>query len=442
MQAPKLCLVEDDPIMGESLTHRFALEGIGVDWYRDAESALAGIGEHPYRAVISDIRLPDMSGEELFGRLLAGDAPPPPTLFITGYGTVEQAVRLLHLGARDYLTKPFDLDQLLNKLRTMAPELFTGEAEETAEPALGVSPAMRRIQETLQQLAGHRVSVLITGESGVGKEYVANYLHQCESRGREQPFVAVNCAALPENLLEAELFGYEKGAFTGALRQHRGVFEQAHGGTLFLDEIGEMPATMQAKLLRVIQDGRVKRIGSERTIRVELRLVCATNRDLKRAVRNGEFREDLFFRINVIHIEIPPLRERKEDILWFAQRFVERCSRRHGVRRYLLPVSERYLCQQPWPGNVRELDHTIERACILARQEILGPRELGAVEGRQAVEGGDLKSHLVEYERQLIVEALKRHQWRILETAGRLGISRKSLWEKMRRYGIQGPGEE
>ncbi|HEB96638.1 MAG TPA: sigma-54-dependent Fis family transcriptional regulator, partial [Sedimenticola thiotaurini] len=411
---------------------------------RDAGSALEALRDDGYAVVVSDIRLPDMSGEALFGQLLEGGRLPPPTLFITGYGSVEQAVRLLQRGARDYITKPFDLDELLHKLRAIAPGLFPGRSTDEQDTVLGVSPVMRRIQDTLRQVARHRVTVLITGESGVGKEYAASYLHQQDPQRRERPFVAVNCAALPEHLLEAELFGYEKGAFTGAVRSHRGVFERADGGILFLDEIGEMPSAMQAKLLRVIQDGRVQRIGSERPVGVDTRLVCATNRDLKKAVRKGEFREDLFFRINVIHVEIPPLRERREDILWFARRFIEDYCAAHGARHYLLPVSEKYLLAQPWPGNIRELHHAIERACILAPQEILGPRELGAADQEAPAVGEvpgdeDLKRHLLDYERQLIVDALNRHQWRIGDTASGLGISRKSLWEKMRRYGIHEP---
>jgi DNA-binding NtrC family response regulator len=440
----RLCLVEDDPIMGESLSHRFQLENIDVDWHQDATSAIKAISNTSYSVIISDMRLPDMSGEALFESILEMDRQPPPVIFITGYGSIDQAVRLLKKGARDYITKPFDLDELLNKLRTISKDLFSGDDSAGSEPILGISPLMRRIEETLRQVAQHQASVLITGESGVGKEYAARYLYNASMPDAGAPFIAINCAALPDNLLEAELFGYVKGAFTGAVRNHRGVFERADGGTLFLDEIGEMPASMQAKLLRTIQDGVVQPVGSEKTLHVDVRLICATNRDLKKAVRAGEFREDLFYRINVIHVNIPPLRRREEDIQWFAQRFVEEYANKHSVHHFLPPISERYLKAQLWPGNIRELNNLIERSCILARQEILGPKELGglsseiSIEDDQLMAGGvNLKQYLVECETRLINETLEGHQWKIAESAASLGISRKNLWEKMRKHGIK-----
>ncbi len=435
-----LCLIEDDPIMGDSLTHRFSLEGVSCDWYQSAKSALDAMQKREYAAVISDIRLPDLSGEAMFNRLLEQRKTPPPTLFITGYGSIDQAVRLLKLGARDYITKPFDLDELLNKLRSLCPEIFSNQESQSQEPVLGVSPIIRIVQDTLMRVAKHDASVLITGESGVGKEHAARYLYQNSDHEQKRPFIAINCAAMPQNLLQAELFGYEKGAFTGSERRHHGVFERANGGTLFLDEIGETSTAMQAKLLRAIQEGTVQRIGSEETIQVNVRLIFATNHDLKKAVKDGRFREDLYFRINVIHIHVPPLRERRDDILWFARRFVDDYTREHGVRRYLAPISERYLTEQLWPGNVRELRHTIDRACILARQEMLGPAELGLSASEEAEsqnpQASDLKTYLRDCERRLIGDALETHEWRIAETATSLGISRKNLWEKMRKHGI------
>lgn len=436
----RLCLVEDDPIMGESLTHRFTLEGVSCDWHQTAEAALSAMEETGYGALVSDIRLPDMDGEAMFNSLLKQNKAPPPALFITGYGSIDQAVRLLKLGARDYITKPFDLDELLAKLHSLCPEIFIAPGSLSSRPVLGISPVMRNIQQTLMQIAQHDAGVVITGESGVGKEYAAQYLHRCVDSGRERPFIAVNCAALPENLVEAEMFGYEKGAFTGAERRHRGVFERAHGGTLFLDEIGEMSGSMQAKLLRAIQEGIIHRIGSEETVRVDVRLVCATNRDLRKMVSEGGFREDLYYRINVIHVPIPPLRERKEDILWFARRFLADSAHKHSLSRYFTPIAERYLVDRSWPGNLRELRHAIERACILTRQETIGPKELGATDSEEvelhASDERDLKGCLQEYEENLIREALAAHRWHIVETADSLNISRKNLWEKMRKHGI------
>ncbi len=440
-QRVKLCLVEDDPIMGESLTHRFSLEGISCDWHQTAGSALSAMEKTEYGALVSDIRLPDMDGEAMFRSLFEHNRSSPPTLFITGYGSIDQAVRLLKLGARDYITKPFDLDELLTKLHSLCPEIFIDGDCPASESVLGVSPVMRNIQETLMRIAQHDAGVVITGESGVGKEYAAQYLHRCGDSGGERPLIAVNCAAMPDNLLEAEMFGFEKGAFTGAERRHRGVFERAHDGMLFLDEIGEMSVAMQAKLLRAIQEGIVHRIGSEETVRVDVRLVCATNRDLRKLVSEGEFREDLYYRINVIQVPIPPLRERKEDILWFARRFMADSARKHALSRYLSPMAERYLVDRSWPGNLRELRHAIERACILARQEMIGPTEFEEKDSKEMEscfsETRDLKTCLQECEENLLRESLEAHQWQIAETADSLKISRKNLWEKMRKYGIE-----
>ncbi len=434
--SPRLCLVEDDAIMRASLCQRFTIEGIACDCFTRAEDALSALSDRQYAALISDIRLPDMSGESLYSRLLESAMPPPPTIFITGYGTIDQAVRLLKLGASDYITKPFDLDDLLVKLREVSASLFGDMEEGSAE--LGVSSVMRQLKNTLDRLAAHRVDLLITGESGVGKEYAARYFAKCCNKTTGAPFVAINCAALSEDLLEAELFGHEKGAFTGADRRRRGLFEQASGGVLFLDEVGETSPRMQAKLLRTVQERVVQRIGSEETIPVDVRLVYATNRNLKAMVDQGEFREDLYFRINVAHVHIPPLRERKEDIHWLAHRIVESYFHEHKQRRLILPLTERYLESQPWPGNLRELSNAVERACILSPQEVLGPREFGATgeEPLLSLEQVPLKEAMEQYEKSLLKETLEHHEWRIAETAGSLGISRKNLWEKMKRYGI------
>ncbi len=434
----RLCLVEDDDIMRASLCQRFKLEEIACDCFDNALEALASLEEHPYAALISDIRMQELSGEELYDRLLQADRTPPPTIFITGYGTINQAVNLLKLGACDYITKPFDIDELLSKLRQIAPLLF--DSSESPETELGISPQMRQVKALLDRLADHDVDILITGETGVGKEYAARYLSSRIDRDGCQPFIALNCAALPEDLLETELFGHEKGAFTGAMRARKGVFEQADGGILFLDEIGETSPRMQAKLLRTIQERTVQRIGGETAVSFNARLIYATNRDLKKMVSDGDFREDLYFRINVAHVHIPPLRERKADIGWLAHQIVNRFNRKRGERRRLLPVTLRYLEQQPWTGNLRELANTVERACILSEQEILGPNEFGVFNEKDrdvATEHVPLRDAIERYEKTLLMETLQLHEWRIAESAKSLGISRKSLWEKMRRHGIE-----
>ena len=439
-QLPTLCLVEDDQIMGESLVDRFRLEGYGVDWHRDAEAALAALRRRRYALVISDVRLPGTSGEQLFARLRDEHPAPPPFLFITGYGAIDRAVRLLKAGAADYVTKPFDLDEFVDKVRVLAGE----HAPAAPSGDLGLSPAMRRLAETLPRLAQHASAVLISGESGVGKEWVAREIHRLA--GAASPFVAVNCGAITESLMEAELFGHERGAFTGAVRAHRGVFEQAHGGSLFLDEIGEMPLPMQVKLLRAIQERGVTRVGGEKPIAVSLRLICATNQDLKALTEQGRFREDLYYRINVIHLRVPALRERREDILWFAERFLEDFSREHATpRRRLAADAERALLAYPWPGNLRELRHCVERACILGTagdltpEAFFEPAQLAALPVQSAA--ADLASYLQQCEAAYITQALQANRWQIGRTATALGISRKNLWEKMTRHGIEPPRE-
>jgi DNA-binding NtrC family response regulator len=442
-----LCLVEDDEIMGESLCDRFRLEGFGVEWHRRAADALRAIGRTAYAVVISDIRLPDFSGETLFTRLREGSAQLPPFVFITGFGSIERAVALLQMGAADYVTKPFDLDELVTKVRQLG--YVQAGCADTAGTGmrLGVSAAMQKIEATLPRLAEHAGTVLITGESGVGKERVALQLHRLASRGAEQPFVAVNCGAITETLLEAELFGYEKGAFTGAARTRKGVFEQAHGGTLFLDEIGDMPLPMQVKLLRAIQERRIVRVGGESSIAVDVRITCATNQDLRARVEAGTFREDLFYRINVIHLRIPLLRERRDDILWFARQFLREFTEQHGGdRRVLSAAAEQALVSYPWPGNLRELRHCIERACILSGAATLEPAALFESWPENALEHAHAADTLDQYirdcERGYIQQALQRCQGQIGNTAAYLGISRKNLWEKMKRLRIQSRAPE
>lgn len=436
----KLCLVEDDPIMGESLHERLLLEGFSCDWHKTGAAALARIGQEPYAAVVSDVRLPDFSGETLFRNALERDKTIPPFVFVTAYGSIDRAVELLKLGAADYLTKPFDVEQLIAKLRILAGEASTASPSRSFRE-LGISPAAIRVEELLPRISERADTVLITGESGVGKERVAQLLHRLGDVSGASPFIALNCAAVSESLLEAELFGHERGAFTGAIRTRRGVFEQAEGGTLFLDEVGEMTPSMQAKLLRAIQEREIVRVGGEKRIPVQLRLVCATNRDLQALVDEGRFRADLFYRINVIHLRLPPLRERREDILWFARLFLADSAGDPSVCKRLSAAAESALLAHPWPGNIRELRHAIERVCILVRRPVIEPDDLFEAQGEALVaQAGAGESTLGEYlqrcERYFILETLDRHGWQIGNTANALAISRKSLWERMRRLGI------
>jgi len=429
----RIALIEDDPIIGEALSERLDFEGFACEWFRDGKSARRGLGRRRYSVVVSDINLPDISGERLFCELLDSHPGLAPFIFITGCGAIDQAVRLLKLGAHDYVTKPFNVGELIGKIRGLC-ERRQPVADAAAQ--LGISTPMRHIEALLPRLAASRSAVLISGESGVGKEQVARALHRAGDPDGKTPFVAVNCGAIPENLIESELFGHEKGSYTGADRERRGVFEQANGGSLFLDEIGEMPPSMQVKLLRAIQDRAVVRVGGATPLKVDIRLMCATHHDLKAMVEKGGFREDLYYRIHVIHLHVPPLRERQEDILWLAARFLDEQAGKGELRRTLTAEAERALIRYPWPGNVRELQHCLERARVLSLTPVLNAENLF---------GGDwsapdnealrqpLSDHLQECERAYIRRALTECDGRIADTAALLGISRKNLWEKMRK---------
>lgn len=435
----RICLIEDDELLGDVLADRLRLEGYACDWYRTGHTARTALHQKRYSAVISDIRLPDLSGEQLYVSLGEEGVPLPPFLFITGHGAIDQAVRLLKLGAEDYLTKPFDVLELLAKLRRLCVPVTADDDS----LGLGVSAAMCAIETTLRKLAPQTAPLLVTGESGVGKEWVARCLHRLRNPDGKQPFVAINCSAIPESLMEAELFGYEKGAFTGAIKSKRGYFEQANGGTLFLDEIGDMPITLQTKLLRVIQERVVTKVGAEQPIAVEFNLICATHCDLKAMVERNEFREDLYYRIHVVEVHVPPLRERPDDILWFARAFVDEFSSRAQGRAFTLhPRTEEYMLAYAWPGNIRELRHSIERACILSAAPVLTPEVFSgdvyaSLDDATPATEASLCDYLYTCEAQYIRRMLTEHDGRIADTADALGISRKNLWEKMRKLGIE-----
>ncbi|WP_126443664.1 sigma-54-dependent transcriptional regulator [Sulfuricystis multivorans] len=437
---PVICLIEDDPIMGEALVERLEMEGYGCDWFQRGRDALLPLQHKRYALAISDIRLPDLSGEDLFVELQRETPALPPFLFITGHGAIDQAVRLLKLGAADYLTKPLDIPALIAKVRELAGRHPAGGE---GEPRLGISNAMRRIEAMLPRLAKQARTVLITGESGVGKEVVARTLHELAAAGQKEPFIAVNCGAIAESLMESELFGHERGAFTGAVKERRGAFELARGGTLFLDEIGDMPLSMQVKLLRALQERSIVRVGGEKTIQIDFRLILATHRDLKKMVEEGRFREDLYYRVHVVQIDIPPLRERREDILWLADRFLAEFAQGGGVRR-LDADAEQWLIHADWPGNVRELRHALERACILSDGPLLTASAF--TDAEEKVGAGEaaptLAAHVAEAERRHILSVLAANHGRIAETAAQLGISRKNLWEKMKKHGIREAGAD
>jgi DNA-binding NtrC family response regulator len=443
----KVCLIEDDAIMGETLEERLALEGFGCCWVRTGAAATALDPGEEFDAFVSDIRLPDVSGPALFDRMQARYKGKP-WIFITGYGTTAQRDALLAAGAADFFTKPLDIDRLMRRLRSVGAPSSSPRPADHADCPLGISSEMKRLHGMALRLGKHWDTVLITGESGAGKEELARCLH-ANTLGADAPFIAVNCASLPESLIEAELFGYERGAFTGAQKAHRGKFEQAHGGTLFLDEIGDMPATLQARLLRVLQDRCITRLGGEALVKLDVRVILATHKRLNDEVRAGRFREDLYYRVNVVHLHVPPLRERPEDVPWLAHRFVDEWNREHPkAPRELTNEGERLLARQRWPGNVRELRNAIGRACLLSQNRWIEPELLVAQDAVTPAPTEEataappssalrLEEFLREQERAYIQRTLARHDWQITTTAEALGISRKGLWERMKRLGIQ-----
>ncbi len=435
MKTPSICFVSACPTLGGSISEHLTKEGFQVDWIRNTEQALEKINNTDYDAVVSDMCLPDMSGAHFLKKLFEDTKNTPPTLFIAEHNSVDKAEKLLKLGAVDYITKNFDLDALITKLRELCFNSVDSHSQKENYP-LGISPSMRQVEEKIKILAPYnQTPVLIIGESGVGKEVVARRLHAMQDSAG--PFVAINCAAIPHSLIESELFGHEKGAFTGSTNRHKGVFEQANNGTLLLDEIGEMPLATQAKLLRVIQEQIVVRLGGEQDIPVNLRIICATNCDLRAMVECGEFREDLYYRINVIELNIQPLRRRQEDILWLAQQFLNIHSELYPDKtKNLNGLAGQSLLEYSWPGNVRELKNTIERTCIMTPGSTIFSQDIfpQQTETANEEEAKTLKYFLQTRERSYIDVTLRENNWNIMNTATTLGISRKSLWEKMKKY--------
>ncbi|MDL2339180.1 MAG: sigma-54 dependent transcriptional regulator [Pseudomonadota bacterium] len=428
-----LLLIEDDPIMGESLVQRFELEGFEVSWCRRLSEAAEALPTG-FSAVISDVRLTDGLATHWFVGLPEAQRALP-WFFLTGYGSVNDAIATVRAGAREYLTKPFDIERLV----LMVQEASSPTELPPEEGVLGISPAMRRAEGMVHKVAKQRVPVLLTGESGVGKEVAAQLIHQLGDRARKGEFIAVNCAAVPETMMEAEFFGYEKNSFTGAARAHRGYLERADGGTLFLDEVGELPASMQAKLLRALQERSFFRLGSEKVTRSDFRIIAATNRDLHADMAAGTFREDLFYRLAVIRIGLPPLRERPEDIRWLTERMLQQLAIEQGRPVAMSEAFLRDVLGREWKGNARELRSFLEEAVVLSEAAILDVG--GTLLPLSTVVSSDekfvpLHAMVEEAERRHIRSALERTGGSVMKTSELLGISRKTLWEKMKRLRI------
>ncbi len=439
----KILVVEDEPLQRELLQGFLERHGYEVIAAPDGETALALFARTPVQIVLLDQKMPGLSGKEVLERIKEV-TPFVRVIMITAYGEVGTAVSVMKLGADDYLEKPVDLDALLDRVREVENRLFIEEdakrVEETAREAplpmdfVAESPAMKEVLSLVRRVAQTPWTVLVRGETGTGKELVARLIHMLSPR-REGPFIEVNCAAIPEGLFESELFGHEKGAFTGAVSQRRGRFELAHTGTIFLDEIGELPLTLQPKLLRTLQEKRFTRTGGERTIDVDVRVVAATNRNLKDMAGKGEFREDLYYRVNVFEIVIPPLRQRKEDIPRLVDLFVSRYAMRPAA---FSPEALDLMVRYPYPGNIRELEHIVQRSVTLARGHLISPADLPP-EVQTPSDGPDgiLDERLAAMERTAILEALERSGWVQTRAADALGISERALRYKMDKYKIK-----
>ena len=445
-------LVEDDQIMRLSLEDRLSLEGIRARSAQCLAEARYQLDKGDIDLVVTDVRLPDGSGAELFQEI-QGHHGGTPVILMTAFGDIGDAVALVKAGVVDYLTKPFDMTKFVATIRHNLSRMndvrlnadYLGLHAGAFQPGSGVigrSPAMRRIEKLVARLSGVNSSVLITGESGVGKEVVANLIHHNSQRAAG-PMVKVNCAALPPSLIESELFGHEKGAFTGAAHRRIGRFEQAQKGTIFLDEIAENPPEIQVKLLRVLQERVLERVGGEDSIPLDVRVVAATQVDLEEAIKEGRFRPDLYWRLNVIHIKIPPLRERPEDILYLSRLFVNQHAMEMNHHSLALGAeAEAKLLTLPLYGNVRELKNIMERAVALCDGPRITAQDLVPLEGDDedataVMKSPTLRESVETTERQAIIQALVLSEWSIGRAADALNISRKNLWEKMKRYRIE-----
>jgi two-component system response regulator AtoC len=481
----RVLIIDDEESLLNMLSVLLRKEGYEVSVSENGEKALKALENGEYQAAVCDIRMPGMDGLEILKRAKAKGIKTP-FIMMSAYGTVETALEAMRMGAYDYLNKPFQTEEVLIRLK-MAEERESlrkenqilnqvVRSESSLKNFVAKSKEMIKILEMIRKVADYKSTILLTGESGTGKDLLARMIHFNSSR-EKMPFLPVNCGAIPENLLESELFGHQKGSFTGAFSDHVGLFEAADGGTIFLDEIGELPLNLQVKLLRILQDGEVYRVGDTKPIKVEVRVIAATARDLEAEVRAGRFREDLFYRLNVIRINVPPLRERREDIPFLVDFLIDKFNRKLAKRvKGLTLAAYKLVLESEWRGNVREIENVLERAMIMAEGDRIDLEDLPDLVARAArpgkspakkmeavpgVEGGApeadkegngfLKAMVeilktgdisiprleTELEKGLIQIALKQSGWNRSRAAGLLGISRRALFYKVKQYGLE-----
>jgi DNA-binding NtrC family response regulator len=466
-EAPHLLLVEDNALEADFLRQELTEQSYAVTWVKDGETALAALQENPPELVLLDIRLPGMDGIEVVRRIKAGrQSRFIPVIMVTALTEVEERVRGLDAGADDYITKPFQSFELLARIRSMLrlrrtyEELVSTEAKlkktreenrwlrqeiqgkSAFEQIIGRSPAIRETFYLMEKAIESPVTVLILGETGTGKELVARSIHYNSAR-KSKPFVVQNCGALPESLLESELFGHKRGAFTGAVADKKGLFEVAHGGTIFLDEVGDTPPSLQVRLLRVLQEGEIRRLGEVNPQRVDVRVIAATNRDLQEEIKAGKFREDLYYRIQAFPIPLPPLRQRTGDIPLLVDHFLKKYNGRLEKQCLCGAESLGLLEQYPFPGNVRELENELFRAMTLAGQaEQIEPRHLSeavrkAGAGPAPSKNGCLQDQTGQLEKAMIAQALQENRGNRTRAAQKLGLSRRGLLNKIKRYDLE-----
>ena len=459
---PKILIADDEPLTLELVVERLQDEGYDIEVVACGKEAIKAADKSSFRLVLTDLWMPDISGMEVLAHFVQ-HYPETPVIVLTGFGTIETAVEAMRRGAYDYLSKPANLDEISltlkralehTELKEQNVALRTQILEQhRMDRLIGQSPPMQQLYGVIKRVARTDSTVLVTGESGTGKELIANAIHY-QSPRCDMPFVPINCGAIPEELLESELFGHEKGAFTGAFKERKGRFELANKGTVFLDEIGEMSPKLQVKLLRFLQETKFQRVGGSRTVEVDVRIVAATNKDLERAVAENEFREDLFYRLNVIPIHVPPLRERAGDVAILIRHFlIQHCQKKNIVQKRMSNAAIESLKQYDWPGNVRELENVIERLVILTDAEEIQfldlPKRMQTLDepvgepvttNIELGEGGiNLKEMLDNLENRLILDALQRTGGVKNKAAKLLGLNRTTLIEKMKKKQIDFP---